>query len=264
MSYVGPCDATSDSDPVRPGTQNAVTLWIDGLYDAALTADIGGWQDPCPSGCTLQADCRENADVPVTFNVTILRAANQGFFDVAVNLHDLFCSAKFDTCDESAAPIELLFSGPNQRAWTGVFGFACTAGSDAAASLLHYSAIHLTCGNASAVVDPLAGPGNASLTLAGHTVRYATYRGAEALDCGTGPGSCQKRYWNLAFNLDDLAAVGGDCSLSFSATASDSPTSLTAGLPAARPNASATTSSPRIPRSASATSAISRRCPLLR
>jgi len=97
LTYVGPCDASSDTGE-RDGVQNDVTLWVDGLY--AGGADVGDWQDPCPSGCTLEVDCAPNRDSLVRFDLAIMRDARQGFFDIAVSFSDIFCSAKLDTCYE--------------------------------------------------------------------------------------------------------------------------------------------------------------------
>jgi hypothetical protein len=56
------------------------------------------------------------------------------------------------------------------------------------------------------------------------TLSYALYFGEEALDCGTGPGSCNKTYFNIAFNIDALAAQGLDnCRLVYGATAVETP-----------------------------------------
>jgi len=39
----------------------------------------------------------------------VVRAANQGFFDVAVSFDDIFCAAKFDCENADHTPLELLF-----------------------------------------------------------------------------------------------------------------------------------------------------------
>lgn len=171
IAYVGPCDADGQEDPSDAAGErtNSVTIWFDGLYDGgnAYVDPNGaqGWQNPCLDrdgheiGCTLNVLCQENADALVEFNFTVMREANQGFFDVAVNFNDIFCSAKFDcayaaegvcsgpngtcttgtlvagkaACDTHADcvvedPIELLHDGQGERGRTFVLGFACTAG----------------------------------------------------------------------------------------------------------------------------------------
>jgi hypothetical protein len=115
ITWVGPCDASGqlDADPASERI-NSVTLWVDGLYDEGGTYldpdGPQGFRDPCPGGCTLDVLCEENADTAVRFDLTIMRQANQGFFDVAVAFEDIFCSAKLDTCYEGDRHIELLLA----------------------------------------------------------------------------------------------------------------------------------------------------------
>ncbi len=58
------------------------------------------FENPCAEAgdCVLSFPCVENEDVFVEFNITVMRDAEQGFFDIAVNFEDIFCSAKFDSC----------------------------------------------------------------------------------------------------------------------------------------------------------------------
>ncbi len=183
ITYIGPCDA----DGPDGERMNSVTVWFDGLYDDGLAyidpAGPQGWQNPCVDadgnevGCTLNVLCEDNADALVEFNFTVMRQANQGFFDVAVNFNDIFCSAKFDcsyasegvcsgpgggcttgtlvagkaTCDTDADcvvedPIELLHDGAGERDRTFVLGFACTAGPGAdVATELYLNDLELDC-----------------------------------------------------------------------------------------------------------------------
>jgi len=238
VAYVGPCDASAgaDTDPSRAGVQNTVTLWVDGLYDAGATSELGHWQDPCASGCVQQIDCDDNSDSPASFELSIMRAAQQGFFDIAVNFDNIFCSAKLDTC-YGADPIRLLFGADGQRDWTAVFGFACTAGTGDADTTLYYGAMAVECGDTTYVIDPLGPNGNNSASAGGSTLHYGIYRGVEQLSCDDPSTtevteSCNKAYWNLALSLDDLAATGETCTLAFSATATDGDTAFTDGLPA--------------------------------
>ena len=266
VSYVAPCDADTTPDG---NANHTVTLWVDALCDSAadpadllktgtpnwaaaspnngstICDEIQPYMNPCGStGCSLPVTCVENADTPVVFNLTIMGQADQGFFDIAVNFQDIFCSAKFDTCypDGDPAvttddrPIELLFGDDvvdgAGRDWTGVFGFACTAGSEAVGTKMLMGPLTVVCGTESFQVDPTLPEGNATATSApgGLTLQYAIYRGTEGLDCGSGPGSCNKVYWNLAFNLEDLAGLGA-CTLDFQATANDDNTGWAQGLP---------------------------------
>ncbi len=239
VTYIGTCDASSDSDTVRAGVQNRVTLWVDGIYKSG--ADLGDWQDPCESGCALSVDCEANEDSLVEFNLTLMRQANQGFFDVAVNFQDIFCSAKFDTCYEDGADagseddkITLIHGADQVRDWTGVVGFACSAGNDATQTNLLYGPFTVTCGSNVFAIDPSVGEGNSSVAgTTGGLLHYGVYRGTEQLDCGNGAGSCKKLYWNVAFSIQDLEALGGSCTLAVTATANDNNEGFALGLPTA-------------------------------
>lgn len=135
--YIGTCDATYPT--------HVVELVIDGLYKPLGDPLTEGsdWNNPCTASnpCQFYAECRENADTPVVISLTILRSANQGFFDIAVRFDDIFCSAKVD-CEygdngdnggrRSAAtswtPINLVHNSDGEPSTTAVIGFACTAG----------------------------------------------------------------------------------------------------------------------------------------
>lgn len=89
LSYVAPCDA----DPAV--SHNSVSLTLLDVYGGASGQAV---IDPStyanPGTVTRQVTCEANADVAVSFDLTIARQANQGFFDVAVSFSDIFCSAK--------------------------------------------------------------------------------------------------------------------------------------------------------------------------
>ena len=262
ITYIGPCDAL-DNAPTDGSAKNTVTLTIENIYTSDVDPDnytLGAiaddeWDNPCgryrPGSqygsdvaqnadgfgpCQLSFECIENADVEVEFNVTIMRDANQGFFDIAVNFEDVFCSAKFDSCygeDAGADPIELLFDAEGERAWTSVFGFACTAGPGADIDThLMFSRIQIVCDDVvRAEIDPTQQAGNNSVTLtSGQEIGYGIYRGEEQLQCPPG-GSCNKLYWNLAFNLEDIEALDGSCTINFSATVDDAGDGFAQGLP---------------------------------
>lgn len=142
IAYVAPCDAT-------PGTDH-VTIYVDQLVgEGNVPFPADEWTDPCENGCQLSFECLENQDVAVVFNLTIMRRAHQGFFDVAVTFEDIFCSAKLDCSYDDAGntPIELLFvPGTQARAQTAVIGFACTAGpNDNDETVLHMSDARVMC-----------------------------------------------------------------------------------------------------------------------
>ncbi|MFT7579672.1 MAG: hypothetical protein ACI9MR_001338 [Myxococcota bacterium] len=233
ITYVGPCDASIE------GNRNYIGLVLESIdAGGALTDQVtvgdGGVADfvnPCTAGaaCTLDFECVENADTLIEFNVTVLRAANQGFFDIAVNFDDIFCSAKMD-CEYDNGPIMLLLNPETgERGQTGVVALACTSGAgDASDTVLHMSSIEVTCdGGDPIVLDPTVGPGNAWRTTTPGTPdpdtndavwQYAVYRGVEDLVCGAG-GSCNKMYWNVAIGFDPNAA---NCSVTARGTASTS------------------------------------------
>lgn len=88
ISFTAPCDATGTG-------ANTVTLTVDNLFsgpDESVPLDRNTWNNPCgdPSEadydgnppCTQQVTCKANADTPVTFDLTIMRSSNRGFFDV--------------------------------------------------------------------------------------------------------------------------------------------------------------------------------------
>ncbi|MBL8783494.1 MAG: hypothetical protein JNJ59_01230 [Deltaproteobacteria bacterium] len=162
-----------------------------------------------------------------------MRDAEQGFFDIAVNFEDIFCSAKFDTCYAATEtsperPIELLFGYPTaggslERGHTGVLALACTGGPNAGDDThLYLNPIKITCpganGATTITLDPSAGPGNVYPTPgtfdSGSVWQYAVYEGQEQLNCDG--LSCDKAYWNVAIGLEGLPA---GCTLATEATA---------------------------------------------
>jgi len=235
VSYVGTCDA-SDNDPSdNIGTEvahNTVTVELEGLWDQDGLIDEDTWVNPCPvgDGCALTVNCVENSDVPVTFNLTISRSAMQGFFDVAVNFADVFCSAKLDTC-RGDEPMNLLFDANGERAPTVVLALACTGGAgDATDTHLYRQDIEIRCGESlHASLDPSAGPGNAYSDIGDPQLttdpdvddavfQYAVYEGHESLACGA--VSCNKNYWNVAIGLD-VGVLSPGCRIVTVATASE-------------------------------------------
>lgn len=236
ITYIAPCDASSDTDSVKPNVQNSVTIWPF-LKDGSGTV-LTDWRNPCDTtpgglveGCQLHFDCKENADTLVEFNFTIMRNAQQGFFDVAVNFEDIFCSAKLDscygngtttTCNASPSDITLLHSADGTaRQHTAVAAFACTAGAGKATDLVMgtptVTCTHATDGNFSfpIPVNLPAGGGNGVVTTGGKTLRYAVYTGSESLQCQVGETTttCGKEYMNFAINLGHLQGQGLTCTL---------------------------------------------------
>ena len=263
-SLVGPCDAS-------PGVaDNHVRVWVVGVYDGPIArADAGAfaWGSATGAGVvsgtalafenptvpvtgplSRLATCSANADVAVSFDVTLARPAEQGFFDVAVDFDDVYCAAKLDCCYDTDADgcdasedIRLLFDAGGQRGRTFVLGFACTAGpGDDAATALYLSPVSLDCSApnsgedfaADVVLDPASGePGNlcaadevetcpaviSGAAMAGTVLfQIASFRGAERLT--SGGVAAQKVYWNLALGVEDGISA---CRLRASGTVAD-------------------------------------------
>jgi len=215
ITYIGTCDA----DP--SGRTNTVSLVLEGLCqstgcdpsddDDPGTIDSTTYVNPCPTGkaCLRERPCVGNGDTRVDFNLTIMRRANQGFFDVAVTFRDVFCSAKLDCVPELLHRPE---GGP--RDLTAVLAFACTSGADE--TCLYATNVTLDCGGSNVwQIDPSAGPGNideSSPLLYG----AATYQGDEAFT------AFQKSYWTIALGLDTtMFATYPDCTLRWTTTASE-------------------------------------------
>jgi len=262
-SYVGPCDA----DPTGDVSDNTVKVWVVGIYSAPVTTvgtfaagGAGGvvgapvsFQNPTADAPLSQTvTCAPNTDVPVRFDVSLMRPAQQGFFDIAVGFNDLFCSAKLDCCDDTdgtpgcatdgSEDIALLFTDGGSRGSTMVLGFACTAGADADVTTeLYFNPIELDCTSpsdfgtgftADIAIDPSGALGNqcaAGAVGAGQcaAVQGATadtylyqvgvYRGTEQLTSGGQPA--RKAYWNVALGVKRPAITS--CWLRTSATADD-------------------------------------------
>ncbi len=108
--------------------------------------------------------CEENADTRVDFNITLMREANQGFFDIAVTFDDIFCSAKVDCAYAGGRPIELVMGPDGRRVPTVVWALACTDGSPggavATSTHLYMDDVVLDCDGTRFTVSPSDGPGN--------------------------------------------------------------------------------------------------------
>ncbi|MBL8787661.1 MAG: IPT/TIG domain-containing protein, partial [Deltaproteobacteria bacterium] len=212
ISYVGPCDASTPA--------HTVTLVLNALYDEndGLIAATS-YRNPTP--ISLPVTCLPNRDVPVSFDLVILRDARQGFFDIAVNFADLFCSAKLDCEDDAGNDLFLLHKGDGSRGTTLVLAFACTAGPEADVDTwLYLDDLVVDCTNDTfdAEVDPSLGPGTVTPTgnAGGLLFGAAVYRGEELI--------VSKGYWNVALGLDTTKfAAAGTCRLTTRGTASDGP-----------------------------------------
>jgi len=219
ITYVGTCDA-------QVGVDNTVLLTLVSLED-----DDGpiAFSNPCPSGapCKRSAPCAPNADTLVAFDLTIARPAQQGFFDVAVDLEDVFCSAKVDCvadAESGGGPLNLLYAPDGDtRLPTAVLAFACTAGLGADTNL-YFADLAIECGAARTPLVIHEAPGNVYTTTSPAPAplrQLATYRGLESLTDAFGT-SWGKLYLNVALALD-FAAANGPCDLVGTLTASDGP-----------------------------------------
>ena len=216
MSYVGPCDADAGL--------NTVAVELLDLYQGPagdVLVDVASYDNP--GAVSRDVICLANQDVAVTFDVTLARAATQGFFDVAVTFDDIFCSAKLDCQKPDGGPIALLADSTGARRPTVVLGFACTADTAADDTVLYLDDLAISCnaGANTATVDPSAGPGNLTdgdgLTQppGAHALfGAAVYRGREDL------GGVGKIYWNLALGLELGTAAAQSCALTTTGTAS--------------------------------------------
>ena len=224
LSYVGTCDASD-------GGSSVVRLVLEDLCTGGPCADVtpgatsipaASWDNPCPApdGCVRPATCRQDADTPVTFDLTVARAAQQGFFDVAVTFSDLFCSAKLDCQNDQNGPLELLHDpADGRRKQSIVLAWACTAGPGATTTHLYFDNVLLRCFDTGGALlgewayDPSVGPGNAGPGAAPFVFQTATYRTVTQQSGILG--------WSMAFGIRE-AALPGRCTLTARATASDS------------------------------------------
>jgi hypothetical protein len=221
LTFVGACDA-SDQDLATPAleTPNSVYLTLDGIDAPTPLASGVDFVNPCPASapCVQTANCLENQDTLISYNLTVMRRANQGFFDVAVNFSDIFCSGKVD-CNPA-----LLHDSNAARARTTVAAFACTSGADldddpTNDTHLFVNDLVVHCRNGSAtdaisVLDLAADGGRHDASPAGGAPEavdtFAIYGGIEQLE------GYRKGYWNLALTL---APNQSECTLTGAATA---------------------------------------------
>ncbi|PKN56759.1 MAG: hypothetical protein CVU56_14600 [Deltaproteobacteria bacterium HGW-Deltaproteobacteria-14] len=213
LSYVGPCDADAGV--------NSVTLTLLTLYEGDGSVVSEDAYDN-PGALTRDVECLEDGDVSVVFDLTIVRDARQGFFDVAVDFDNIFCSAKLDCERDDGSNIDLLINpAANGRDMTAVLGLACVGDPTALDTYLYMNDIRIVCDGpdyAPVIIDPTGkgnidtnGPGSSNAD--GYLFGAAVFRGAEQL--------AGQAYWNIALGLNELEFQdAGDCVLSARATAS--------------------------------------------
>ncbi|MCC6620068.1 MAG: hypothetical protein IT385_02365 [Deltaproteobacteria bacterium] len=112
MVFVAPCQTYPDGSD-RPGQVTITLTDVRGPGGVALEdAEL-----PAPQ--TQQFNCKLEQDALVPFHFTVLRSANRGFVDLAIDIDDVLCSAKFD-CQQA------LLHGPDGKpAPTLVTGLSC-------------------------------------------------------------------------------------------------------------------------------------------
>lgn len=220
LTYIGACDASADAQP------NHVRLDLHALHTGpggATTLPASEWRNPTP--VTRDVVCVENQDVFVAFDLVLMRSAQQGFFDVAVNFEDIFCSAKADCVGD-------LLHNPTtgERDLTEVIAFACTAGPGQE-TFLYWGDAKIVCRDGERVtatypIDPAQAPGQHGPIYAAGTTPGATrpglfenaiYRDSEEFQQSQDIDKC---FWNLALGIDQ-AALGKDCTFEATATASN-------------------------------------------
>ncbi len=201
LSYLGSCDLGAP--------HGTFELVLDALYtgNPPTLLDPNDYENPCPAGnpCIKEALCSEDETHITEFKLVIIIKAKKGFFDIAVRISDIFCSATL-SCKE-----QLLFVGGERRK-THILGFACTAGLGSN-TRLYMSDLVLECqGMAPIWLDP-GGPKGNQETFA-PIGAWAIYRDNEELE------GYRKGFWNLAFALEEDAS---SCRLRTRMTAAEGP-----------------------------------------
>ncbi|MCB9734178.1 MAG: hypothetical protein H6745_16395 [Deltaproteobacteria bacterium] len=219
LSYVGPCDGSPAAQP------HTVALRVDALYDAGGGAlPASDWANPTAAGAIeVPAVCAPGEDVPVSFDLTLMRRASQGFFDIAVSFGEIFCSAKLDCEEDDHGPILLVHDpASGARVPTVVMALACV--DPGATDLrLYLSDVALDCGFGPIAVDLSGGPGvlyDAADPAPAPILQALRFSGHQAYsDVGAGR-SAEGAYVNLAVALD-VDALDQRCTLAAEATAHD-------------------------------------------
>ncbi len=242
ITYIGTCDAgvltnnfvelvLETVEVTAPGGSLAGNILDDQDTEIDGKADF---QNPCTSGepCILDFPCVENADTLVAFNLTVLRRAEQGFFDIAVNFEDVFCSAKVDCVDADNDPINLLHDFDGDRGPTLVTAFACTAGPDSDTTL-HLDDVVLDCAGTDndETIDPTV-EGNAFIPAQQGAALFqaSITAGAGQLTDTLSGDPAGMVYWTVALGFDPALLDTCKVTTAFTASAGDNTTAwLTTG-----------------------------------
>ncbi len=226
ITYIGACDASVDT--------NDVVLILENLYQGgeSPTSQAGGsglpvpaadFYNPCTAAepCVLTKPCLPSEDVNVTFDITVMRDSNKGFFDIGVQFEDIFCSAKFDCGYSDGTPIEKVYGLDGELHPTAVLAFTCTAGTDAA-SHLYLTDIQIECDD----VDQTISPANSGLLFdAPHALPLgAAFPDDAVFQAVTSFGQVDNTdfteyYWTVALGFDITRA--NNCTLTARASATE-------------------------------------------
>lgn len=198
-TYVAPCDADPDSQP------NQVTATLVQLFSGNTPVSV-----VMPPPAVELVDCLPDQDVLVEVDFTVVRSANQGFFDIKATVDEIFCSAKLD-CVDDFTPSSVT---------TVIIGFACAAGHpDEVDTRLFMSDVVIDCGGEGYAVS-INPTGDGHLPLANLAGDTTLITGARAYRGGQGYSTADAKYWNLSFGLTSWASVM-NCRVRAYATAAD-------------------------------------------
>lgn len=234
ITFIAPCDASSPN--------NTVTLVLESLTDTVGPVPVDSYVNPCgdptvPSNsplynydghgpCSRSIACNPNADSLAAFDLTVMRSAGQGFFDIMVAFDDVFCSAKADCTDPNTnQPRALLFApGGATRIPTAVFALACTSGDLPADTHLYMTALTITCQGAAPITLSMHAAAGNQFTLANQApaplTQAAIYRGAEQLINQATNQPAGKLYQNVALGFE-LDGDPKSCTATLTATATN-------------------------------------------
>ncbi|TNF23925.1 MAG: hypothetical protein EP329_26250 [Deltaproteobacteria bacterium] len=111
LTWIAPCDADG------PNGEKAAQVTVEVLQ--LQGADGEPLEAMLPPPLVKQFTCRNGRDVPVQFDISVMRPARSGFTDLIVDIDEVFCSAKAD-CDP-----ELITDDNGTRGVGLVTGLAC-------------------------------------------------------------------------------------------------------------------------------------------
>jgi hypothetical protein len=215
LSYVGPCDASPEAQP------QTIALRVDALYDtqgALISSDA--WAKP--STLELTAVCQADTDVPVAFELTLMRRAAQGFFDIAVSFDDIFCSAKLDCEEDDGGPIFLVHGADGERAPSVVLALSCVDPGSTDLRL-YLTDVAVDCGAGPIAVDLSGGPGvlyGASDPAPAPLLQAMRFSGLQSYTNSATGEVAGGAYLTAALALD-VDAIDQRCTLAAEATAHD-------------------------------------------